>query len=213
MDSSQLLASGVQQLNVNVSTAQQELLMEFVGLLQKWNKTYNLTAIENTEEIISKHILDSLSVTQYLAGNNIIDIGSGAGLPGIPLAIVCQNKFFSLLDSNVKKTRFIQQAAIDLGLKNVQTVHQRLEDFRPNDAAIKGFTSVVSRAFAGSDKFFATSQGLLKYLQDNGRIIFMLGKQKQLEALPNRYNVTDIHEIEIPRLEAQRHIVIVEKMG
>jgi len=213
MDPPQLLASGVQQLKIDASTRQQELLMQFVKLLQKWNKTYNLTAIENSEEIISKHILDSLSVATHLAGKNIIDIGSGAGLPGIPLAIICQDTHFMLLDSNVKKTRFIQQAAIDLRLKNVQTVHQRLEDFQPDDIPPDGFNTVVSRAFMSSDKFFAHSKHLLKHLQDNGRIIFMLGKQKQLQALPNRYNVIDIYSVKIPQLEAQRHIAVVKKIG
>lgn len=211
MDPEQQLAGGVQQLNIQADDNQLSLLMRYVLLLQKWNQTYNLTAIEDTNEIISKHILDSLSVAEYLQGEKIIDVGSGAGLPGIPLAIIYPDKQFTLLDSNAKKTCFIQQATIDLGLKNVQVLHQRVEDFQsPSDTANK-FNTLLSRAFAASDKLFASCEQLLKCLSDKGRIIFMLGKQKHLEALPNGYNVDNIHSIEIPNLEAQRHIAIVER--
>ena len=104
MDPEQQLAGGVRQLNIQVDDNQLSLLMRYVLLLQKWNQTYNLTAIEDTNEIISKHILDSLSVAEYLQGKKIIDVGSGAGLPGIPLAIIYPDKQFTLLDSNAKKT-------------------------------------------------------------------------------------------------------------
>ena len=215
MDPEQQLASGVLQLNIQADDKQLGLLMQYVGLLQKWNQTYNLTAIEDTNEIISKHILDSLSVTKHLDGKNIIDVGSGAGLPGIPLAIICPEKQFTLLDSNVKKTRFIQQAVIDLGLKNVQAHHQRVEEFMPHNQSNEGVTNefniIISRAFATSYKLFPSCEQLLKYLSVKGRIIFMLGKQNHLEALPNGYNVADIYSIEIPNLEAQRHIAIVER--
>ena len=211
MNSSQLLASGVQQLNIHADEEQQASLLQYVQLLQKWNQTYNLTAIEDIDKIISKHIFDSLSVVKYLKGKNIIDVGSGAGLPGIPLAVVCRDKQFTLLDSNAKKTRFIQQAVIDLRLKNVQAVHLRVEDFPPNRPMKKAFSTLVSRAFANSDKLFTICSPLLKCLDDTGQVIFMLGKQKHLEALPKSYNVVDIHSIEIPYLEAQRHIAIVKK--
>lgn len=217
MNSSQLLVSGVQQLNIHLDNEQLSLLTRFITLLQKWNQAYNLTAIEDTDEIISKHILDSLSVAEYLEGENIIDVGSGAGLPGIPLAILYPQKQFTLLDSNAKKTRFIQQAAIDLGLKNVQALHLRVEDYSPTGhpagQMMNNFSTLISRAFASSDKLFDSCKQLLKHLDEDGRIIFMLGKQKQLEALPNGYNVVDIQSIKIPRLEAQRHIAIVQKIG
>ena len=211
MDPEQQLASGVQQLNIQTDDNQQNLLMRYVLLLQKWNQTYNLTAIDDGNEIIGKHILDSLSVAEYLQGEKIIDVGSGAGLPGIPLAIIYPDKQFTLLDSNTKKTRFIQQVTIDLGLKNVQVLHQRVEDFQLLSDTANKFNTLLSRAFAASDKFFASCEQLLKCLSDKGRIIFMLGKQKHLEALPNGYNVVDIYSIEIPNFEAQRHIAIVER--
>ncbi len=213
MNSSQLLASGVQQLKLQANKEQQSLLMRYVQLLQKWNQTYNLTAIEDTDEIISKHILDSLSVAEHLKGKYIIDVGSGAGLPGIPLAIVCPDKQFKLLDSNVKKTRFIQQATIDLGLKNIHVMHTRVEDYQASGGFAEEINTLISRAFTHSDKLFACCEQLLENLSDKGRIIFMLAKQKQLEVLPNRYNVLKIHSIKIPHLGAQRHIAIVEKNG
>jgi 16S rRNA (guanine527-N7)-methyltransferase len=207
MNPPQLLASGVQQLNIDANDEQLKLLLKFVQLLQKWNRAYNLTAIEDTREIISKHILDSLSAVEFLQGQHIIDVGSGAGLPGIPLAVICQDKEFTLLDSNAKKTRFIQQAVIDLGLKNVQIVQQRVEDYRPTDEPGVKLNSLISRAFVGSDKLLASCD----HLFERGQIIFMLGKQKHLEALPKRYNVIKIHSVKIPLLEAQRHIALVQK--
>lgn len=213
MNSSQLLDSGVQQLNLVVNDEQLSLLLRYVELLQKWNRTYNLTAIEATNEIIIKHILDSLSVSTYLKGKNIIDVGSGAGLPGIPLAILQPDKTLFLLDSNVKKARFMQQVAIDLRLKNIQVIHSRVEDFQQVDNTKPVINTLISRAFANSDNLFASCKDLLSCLSEKGRIIFMMGKQNQLEALPNSYNVVNIHSIDIPYLEAQRHIVVVEKKG
>lgn len=207
MDLTQLLSSGVQQLGLTVNERQIQQLMQFVELLQKWNKTYNLTAIEDAQEMVSKHILDSLSITRYLVGENIIDVGSGAGLPGTPLAIMCPDKQFILLDSNTKKTRFIQQVSMELGLKNIQVAHQRVEQYLPKQK----FHTLVSRAFASSDKLLDRCELILKSLDQTGRIIFMLGKQNQLETLPKRYNVLEIQSVKIPQLEAQRHIAIVEK--
>ena len=141
----------------------------------------------------------------------MVSVGSGAGLPGIPLAILCKSKQFTLLDCNAKKTRFIQQAAIGLGLTNIQVIQQRVENYQPHNSSKGEFNTLVSRAFASSDTLFPSCGQLINNLSENGRIIFMLGKQKQLEVLPNRYNVVDIHNIVIPNLEAQRHIAIVEK--
>ena len=208
MDATQLLNRGVQQLGLAVNETQLQQLQYYVELLQKWNKTYNLTAIDDTQEIISKHILDSLSAAVYLTGKNVIDVGSGAGLPGIPLAIICLDKQFVLLDSNAKKTHFMQQVNIELGLKNIQVVHQRVEQYLPKQI----FHTLISRAFANSNEFLDRCESMLQSLDQAGRIIFMLGKQNRLEGLPKRYNVLKTHRVKIPKLEAQRHIVIVEKV-
>jgi 16S rRNA (guanine527-N7)-methyltransferase len=207
MHSTKRLVSGVQQLNISADEQQIDLLWRYVQLLQKWNKTYNLTAVEDTYKIISRHILDSLSLASHLKGKNIIDVGSGAGLPGIPLAIIHPDKNFILVDSNAKKTRFITQATIEFGLKNIQVVQQRVEEYQPSKTSGDEITTLVSRAFANSSKLLASCDHLFK----QGRLIFMLGKQKRLEALPNSYNVVDILSVKIPQLEAQRHIAIVEK--
>ena len=156
MNSAQLLKSGAQQLQLSINESQIQALLHYVELLQKWNKTYNLTAIEATDEIIRKHILDSLSLVPYLNGSRVFDVGSGAGLPGIPLAIVCKDKQFLLLDASVKKTRFIQQAIIEVRLNNVQVVQQRVERYAPQHE----FDTVVSRAFASSEKLLASTYHL-----------------------------------------------------
>lgn len=213
MNSSQLLDSGARLLNIEVSDEQLSSLMRYVELLQKWNKTYNLTSIEDKNEIIIKHILDSLSVVEHLKGKKIIDVGSGAGLPGIPLAILCPDKEFFLLDSNVKKTRFIQQAVIDLRLKNSHVINSRVEDYPLDNNPTFEINTLISRAFTNSDNLFASCKGLLSCLSEKGRIIFMWGKQNQLETLPNRYNMVKTHSVTIPHLEAQRHIAVVEKTG
>ena len=202
---SSALTEGAQQLGLDLNEAQVDQLLQFVELLRKWNITYNLTAIEDPQEIISKHILDSLSVSKYLVGENILDIGSGAGLPGLPLSITHAEKQFTLLDSNVKKTRFMQQVVIELELQNVQVVNQRIQTFQP--AINHSFSTVVSRAFTDSASFINHCSHVIS----QGRLIFMLGKQKQLEGLPKSYNVLEISSVIIPQLDAQRHIAVVEK--
>jgi 16S rRNA (guanine527-N7)-methyltransferase len=203
MNSAQLLKSGAQQLQLSINESQIQALLHYVELLQKWNKTYNLTAIEATDEIIRKHILDSLSLVPYLNGSRVFDVGSGAGLPGIPLAIVCKDKQFLLLDASVKKTRFIQQAIIEVRLNNVQVVQQRVERYAPQHE----FDTVVSRAFASSEKLFASTDHLLT----QGQFILMLGKQTQLQELPDCYVLVGVYAVQIPGLQASRHIAVVEK--
>jgi len=205
MNTTQLLESGVKQLGIEIDRSQLQALEKFMQLLHKWNKTYNLTAIENTEETIQKHILDSLTVVPYVRGTHIIDVGSGAGLPGIPLAIFCQDKQFVLLDSNAKKTRFIQQVIIELGLKNTQVRQQRVQEY----VSEHGFDTVVSRAFAGGAKLI----GACNHLHQHGRVIIMLGKQSQLYNLPEGYTLEDVNAVNIPGLQASRHIALVKKHG
>ncbi len=200
MNSVHLLNSGLKQLHIDVDQSCIDTLIQFVELLKKWNKAYNLSSIEDTAEIISKHILDSLSVVPYLKGHYIIDVGSGAGLPGIPLAIMCKDKEFILMDANAKKTRFIQQCCIEIELKNVQVIHQRVELYKPTTE----FDTVVSRAYAASDKFFTTTQ----HLTTHGQFILMLGKQSTLQNLPNNMQQIKVYPVEIPYLNASRHIAI-----
>jgi len=197
------LEGGVKKLNVALNKQQIEALQNFVGLLQKWNKNFNLTAINDESQIISKHILDSLSALPYLQGNNIIDVGTGAGLPGLPLAIACAQKEFLLLDANAKKISFVQQAIIELGLNNVQVLHQRVEKYSP----LTEFDTVISRAFASGNKLLTA----LDHLYTGGQVLVMLGKQNSLQDIPKRYNLQAVHPIEIPTLKANRHIAVIRK--
>ncbi len=205
MNDSQLLQSKVRQLDANITPVQIDALAQFVTLLQKWNKTYNLTAIETTQEIVNKHILDSISVVPYLAGSRIIDVGSGAGLPGIPLAIMCQDKQFVLIDANIKKTRFIQQSIIEIGLKNVQVLHRRVEQYAPSHE----FDTVVSRAYAASSKFFETT----KHLTTHGQFVLMLGKQTTLTDLPTSVELINVYPVQLSQLQVSRHVAVVKKVN
>jgi len=199
----ELLQSGIKQLQLSLNNSQLEKLLNFIGLIQKWNNSYNLTAIDQAEDIIIKHILDSLTAINYLHGEKIIDVGSGAGLPGIPLAILCSSKRFLLLDANIKKTRFIQHAIISLELENVRVVHQRVEQFIPQDM----FDTVISRAFAADIKLLDVTQHLLNH----GKVILMLGKQSSLQGLPKGYTVQSMNAVNVPNLHASRHIAVIEK--
>ena len=123
-DCQTILEKGIQQLGLRIEKNELVLLLDFIQLIEKWNKTYNLTSVCNKEDMVRLHILDSLAIIPHLHGRRIADIGTGAGLPGIPLAIFLPDKEFTLIDSNSKKTRFVQQAVLELKLKNVKVVHQ-----------------------------------------------------------------------------------------
>src|SRR5690554_8102197 len=127
------LTAGAQKLGVQLIEQQQQLLLQYLGLLIKWNKAYNLTAVRNPDEMVSRHLLDSLSVVTYVEqrGDNWLDVGSGGGMPGVPLAIVFPDKKFTLLDSNGKKARFLTQVKLELKLDNLEVIHNRVEAFTP----------------------------------------------------------------------------------
>lgn len=203
MDDVRGLEAGIRQLQVLADASQRAALLQFVRLLQKWNRTYNLTAVYGTEAIISRHIFDSLTAVPYIGGRHVIDVGSGAGLPGIPLAIVCRDREFLLLDANSKKTRFIRQSIIEIGLKNVQVCQQRVEQYVPPH----GFDTVVSRAFAPTEKLLASVGHLLV----RGRVIIMLGKRARLRDLPSGYRLAGVYPVGIPNTDTSRHIAVVEK--
>jgi len=204
MDKSRkILESGLLELNLPASEAQIELLLAFVLLIEKWNKAYNLTAIRNREEMLKLHILDSLALLPFVSGNKIADIGTGAGLPGIPLAIFMPNQQFTLVDSNSKKTRFVQQAILELKLKNVEVAHSRVENLaRPAE-----FDAVLSRAFASLGDIMQLTEYLL---QADGVLIAMKGQkpQEELDGLKRPYLVD---MIVVPGIEAERCVVRINK--
>lgn len=179
-------------------------LLAYLSLLAKWNKAYNLTAVREPEEMVTRHLLDSLSVNPYLHGNRILDVGTGPGLPGIPLALANPDKDFTLLDSLGKKTRFLQQVINTLELKNVTVVQSRIEEFQP----AQGFSTVISRAFASLQDM---ADGSLHCLASGGRMLAMKGQypQAELDELGGRVEILSIEQLEVPGLSAGRHLVIM----
>ena len=157
-DSAQFFSSGLQKLNLNLPPAQQQKLLDFLEFLKKWSGHYNLTAITDTQKMITRHLLDSLSIAPYITGNNILDAGSGAGFPGIPLAVYFPQKQFTLLDGNGKKTRFLIQAKAEFQLSNITVINARMETWQ----SPRPFDTIVVRAVGSIPDVMAESRHLLQ---------------------------------------------------
>lgn len=200
------LATGVEALGLELETGALHLLLDYLALLDKWNKVFNLTAVRTPREMLSHHLLDSLAVAPHLHGVRVIDVGAGAGLPGIPLAIISPERRYTLLDSNGKKARFMRQAVIDLGLSNVEVVHERVENYRPEE----GFDTVISRAFAAIADFVTLAGPLCR---QGGRLLAMKGRypDDEIDALPAGFAVAAVHRLAVPGLDAERHLVEITK--
>lgn len=199
-----ILREGAAQLGIALSPEQQSRMMEYLALMQKWNKVYNLTAIRSGSEMVIHHLLDSMAVLPHLWGRKWLDVGCGAGLPGVVLAILRPDWEFTLLDSNSKKTGFVQQVAIQLELKNL-TVHTgRVEDW---DVETR-FDGIISRAFTELGNFFRLTEHLLA---PQGRWAAMKGKQD--EKLPQGYQIDRVIALQVPNLDASRSLVIASKKG
>lgn len=197
----EILTDGLAFLSLSPDPEKLELLLQFIALIEKWNKAYNLTAVRDKEAMVRLHILDSLAICPHLHGKLLIDIGTGAGLPGIPLAIYCPEMEFVLLDSNAKKTRFVQQAILELKLKNVSVLQSRVEDYQP----AQGFDTVVSRAFASMSEIIKLTSHLLN---QDGLLLAMKGQQpaEELTALTQPYRIIPI---KVPHVEAERCLVCI----
>ena len=197
-----LLQQGLQSLAAHITQEQQRKLVVFVELLDKWNRVYNLTAVRDPRQMLQRHILDSLSILPYVQGSRIADIGAGPGLPGIPLAIVLPEKQFVLVDSNRKKTRFMQQAKTELGLDQVNVVCSRIEDFHPDEL----FDSVISRAFTNLQQMAEWSSHLLKC---EGRLLAMKGQypEQEIADLANSFEIKAVHKINYAGLDAERYLI------
>lgn len=196
------IIQGLYRLDLEVPDAIAGRLAAYITLLDRWNQIYNLTAVRSPEEMVIRHILDSLSILSWLQGPRILDVGSGAGLPGIPLAITRPEFVFYLVDSSGKRTRFMIQAVSQLGLANVNVVHCRIEDYDPGFM----FDSILSRAFAS----------VATLLQDAGRLCRPTGcflamkgpwPEQELTDLPPGYNVVGIYPLKVPDLDAKRHLI------
>jgi 16S rRNA (guanine527-N7)-methyltransferase len=205
MTAAKKLADGIADLGLALTPETQRTLLAYLALMQKWNKTYNLTAITNPDEAISAHLLDSLAVLPHLWPRRWLDVGAGSGLPGLVLALARPEWDFAVLDSNSKKTGFMQQAVIELGLKNV-TVHcARVEAWQPTEK----FDGIISRAFAKTADFVSLTRHLLAV---DGRWAAMKGEPEQeLAALPPEVRVEQRIPLQVPGLNAARSLVVLER--
>ena len=190
------------ELGLVLNTQQDQQLQQYVELLLRWNKVYNLTAVRDPEQILPLHLWDSLSVVPFIEAESCLDVGSGAGLPGIPLAIMRPTQQFTLLDTNGKKTRFIQQATLELGLTNIQVVQVRVEQWQPKQK----FAAIISRAFASLADFVTVSG---QHLQAAGRLYAMKGRYPDTEIaeLPRGWSLASSHPLSVPGLNAERHLL------
>jgi 16S rRNA (guanine527-N7)-methyltransferase len=189
---------------LDIRSEDQSRLLDYLALLGKWNKTYNLTAIHEPERMLTHHLLDSLAVLPYITADHLLDVGSGAGLPGIPLAIVRPELRVTLIDASHKKCSFMQQAAIDLRLNNITVVHGRVEDLNP---AIR-FHQIISRAFSELSEFVRVSAALLA---PGGEWLAMKGlyPNEEIAQLKGARLKRDV-KLHVPGLEAERHLIILE---
>jgi 16S rRNA (guanine527-N7)-methyltransferase len=200
-----ILQQGLQELNIVSDETQLELLLDFIKLLEKWNKAYNLTAVRQREDMARLHILDSLTVLPFIQGKQVADIGTGAGLPGIPLAIFSPDVEFTLVDSNAKKTRFVQQAILELKLKNVKVMHSRVENMKTDSL----FSTVIMRAFANLQDIMR----LTRHLLDKQGILLAMKGQKPDEELTNIDAQYSIISVNVPGVEAERCLIRIEGMA
>ncbi len=196
----------VAKTELKLSEKQLDQLVQYVLLLDKWNSAYNLTSVRDPAEMLVKHIMDSLVVAQHLLGCNIIDVGTGPGLPGIPLAICCPDKKFTLLDSLGKRIRFLNQVKLQLGLTNVTPVQSRVEAHHSES----GYDTVLSRAFASLGDMISWCRHLPA---TNGQFLAMKGAlaQEEIAALPDFVKVVGNIELQVPALIGQRYLLILEK--
>ena len=202
------LLQGAAQLGVTLDERQQQQLLAYLALLVKWNKAYNLTAVRDPDEMVSRHLLDSLSVVPFVAsaGDTWLDVGSGGGMPGVPLAILFPERHFTLLDSNGKKTRFLTQVKIELQLANLDVVHSRVEAFRP----AQPFSGICSRAFSALADF----ANWTRHLGDgHTRWLAMKGVQPddELQALPVDFRLESCQLLKVPGCQGQRHLLILRR--
>ena len=198
------LDRGIDALGLALGSAHVATLERYLDLLEKWNRVYNLTAIRDRAQMLTHHLLDSLAVVPHVRGPRVLDVGTGGGLPGIPIAIACPAMTVTLLDSNHKKTAFLNQAAAELPLPNVRVSAERIEAW----SASERFETIVSRAFSDLAEFVTAAARLLA---DGGRFVAMKGVHpfEEIERLPAGFVVNEVVKLHVPGLDAERHLVIV----
>lgn len=205
------LTRGIETLGLNIDESAQQRLLAYLALLAKWNKAYNLTAVRNVDEMVSRHLLDSLSIVRQFeaaGGERWLDVGSGGGMPGIPLAILFPNKSLTLLDSNGKKTRFLTQVKLELKLDNLQVIHSRVESYQPEQP----FSGIVSRAFSSIEDFTNWTRHLGD-TQTNWLAMKGVHPTDELAALPDDFRVEAEHALAVPGCQGQRHLLILRRIA
>ena len=203
-----LLDKGLATLEINASAEQRAQLLAYVQLLAKWNQAYNLTAVREPREMVSRHLLDSLAVAKHIHSTRLLDVGAGAGIPSIPLAILWPERQLTALDSNGKKTRFMDQARIELGLQNFSVVQSRVEEYQSE----LPFDGILSRAYASLADFVQSSQHLLAA----GGSFWAMKAQldsAELSALPKPFKVSACLRLQVPDCEAERHLIVIPQVG
>jgi 16S rRNA (guanine527-N7)-methyltransferase len=201
-----ILKKSIKNTSLEVSEQQQNLLISYILMVNRWNKAFNLTSVREPEKMVIKHIVDSIVVAPHLDKTHYIDVGTGPGLPGIPLAIMCPDKHFILLDSLGKRVRFMKQVAHELNIPNIQPVQSRVEEFVPN-TKIDG---VLSRAFASLKDMLHWCQHLV---DSHGVYLALKGQLPldELEELPSGFTLQETIKLDVPGLEGERHIVKIKK--
>ena len=192
------------QAEIQLTDLQKDQLIQLVQLLHKWNKAYNLTSVRDPQEMLVKHILDSIVVSSYLQGNRFIDVGTGPGLPGLPLAIINPTKQFVLLDSLGKRINFIRNAVRELGLTNIEPVLSRVEEYQPEQK----FDGVLSRAFASLKDMTDWCHHLLK---QDGYFYALKGiyHEDEVQELDKKFEVKDVITLNVPELVGERHLIVL----
>jgi 16S rRNA (guanine527-N7)-methyltransferase len=204
--SADTLARGIGQFGIELPKDASAALLAYLALIAKWNQVYNLTAIRDPQRMVIEHLLDSLAILPHVATPRILDVGTGAGLPGVPLAIARPAWHVVLLDSSHKRCTFLQQAAIELQLNNVEVACERVESYRPAER----FTTVVSRAFSDTAHFARVAVPLVA---QGGTMLAMKGlyPHEELAQLPAEVTLREVVALTVPGLEAQRHLVVMTK--
>ncbi|HEY7657022.1 MAG TPA: 16S rRNA (guanine(527)-N(7))-methyltransferase RsmG [Burkholderiales bacterium] len=204
MTLAQQLAQGVAELGLTLPEGAPQRLLAYLDLLQKWNRAYNLTAVRQAPRMVSYHLLDSLAAAPHVTAATILDVGSGAGLPGIPLAMALPDSRVTLIDSNHKKAAFLRQAVMELRLANAQVVCERAEAWKPAVA----FDVVISRAFSDLAELISLAG---RHAAAGGRLVAMKGvyPYEEIAQLPKGWHVLEVIPLAVPGLRAQRHLVAV----
>ena len=216
-DLHQALKKGIDELSLDIPAETQQKLIQYIELIAKWNKSFNLTAIRDINEMLTLHLLDSLAVVPFISGSRILDVGAGAGLPGIVLALCYPDKEFVLIDTNGKKTRFMTQAKIELGLSNVEVVHARVDEYGIDESKIKEkgplkqFDAIISRAFASISDMLGYVDHLVT--PETTILAMKADSENEISQMPEAYIIDTIHELKIPGLQAKRQLIVITKPG